>query len=518
MYLTQGLHRAIQQRPNRPATIFPGRQHNFRELGERVAKLAGALKRLGLQPGDRVAMLSLNSDRYLEYYLAVFWAGGVVNPANTRWSAAELVYSFDDSESTILIVDDHFAPMAAGFRSQAKTIRQVIHAGDTATPDGMLSYEQILQAAAPVVDAYRGKDDLAGIFYTGGTTGFPKGVMLSHTNLWSSAMSLLVQETLTPDDIYLHAAPMFHLANGAMAMAQILKGGVHAFLPAFSPVALMQTIARDKVTHVVLVPVMIQMLVDHPALKEHDLSSLRSIAYGGAPISEAVLDRAFAALPGVEFSQGYGMTELSPMASSLTAYYHTPAGRKEGKLRSAGRALCTVEIKVVDADDIEVPRGLVGEVIVRGPNVMQGYWQKPKETAAAIRNGWMHTGDGAYMDKDGFIFIVDRLKDMIVSGGENIYCGEVESAIARHPAVATCAVVGIPDDKWGEVVHAVVVKKAGAEVSAEEIQRHCKELIAGYKCPHSVEFRDALPISGAGKVLKTALREPFWKGKTRAVN
>lgn len=518
MYLTQGLHRAIQQHANDTATICLDRRRSFRELGERVAKLAGALRQLGMQTGDRIAMLSLNSDRYLEYYFAVFWAGGVVNPANTRWSSAELVYSFNDSESSILFVDENFKPMAEGFRGEAKTIRHMIYTGDGATPAGMLSYEEILRAAEPVPDVRRTGDDLAGIFYTGGTTGFPKGVMLSHTNLWSSAMSLLADGHLAGDCIYLHAAPMFHLANGAMGMAQMLRGGAHTFLAAFTPVGLMQTIARDRITDMVLVPAMIQMVVDHPAIGEHDLRSIKHIFYGAAPISEAVLDRALAALPGVAFVQGYGMTELSPMASTLPFYYHRIEGRKKGKIRSAGRALCTVEIRIVDPYGHEVPRGTVGEVAVRGPNMMQGYWKKPAETAAAIRDGWMHTGDGAYMDDDGFIFIVDRLKDMIISGGENIYCGEVENAVAQHPAVAACAVIGIPDEKWGEAVHAAIVLKPGAGVTADDIRAHCRKLIAAYKCPQSVEFREVLPLSGAGKVLKTTLREPFWKGSVRAVH
>jgi acyl-CoA synthetase (AMP-forming)/AMP-acid ligase II len=234
-------------------------------------------------------------------------------------------------------------------------------------------------------------------------------------------------------------------------------------------------------------------------------------------MSEAVLDRAMSALPGVGFVQIYGMTELSPLATVNPAYNHTAEGRKQGRLRAAGRASYCVEVRIVDHDGHEVPRGTVGEVAVRGPNVMQGYWNKPEQTALAVRDGWMHTGDGAYMDEDGFIFIADRLKDMIITGGENVYSGEVENALARHPAVAACAVIGIPSDQWGVAVHAAVVRKPGQDASAEELIAHCKSLIAGYKCPRSVAFTDALPLSGAGKVLKTKLREPFWHGRDRAV-
>lgn len=260
------------------------------------------------------------------------------------------------------------------------------------------------------------------------------------------------------------------------------------------------------------------MLVDHPAMKKpRDLGALRTIAYGASPISEAVLERAMAALPGVGFVQAYGMTELSPLATLNPASYHTAEGRRLGKLRSAGRASHCTEVRIVDPQGREVPRGTVGEVVVRGPNVMQGYWNQPALTAAALRDGWMHTGDGAWMDDDGFIFIADRLKDMIITGGENVYSAEVENALAQHPAVAACAVIGIPSDEWGESVHAVVVRHPQHELAAEALMAHCRPLIAGYKCPRSVDFVEALPLSGAGKVLKTKLREPFWRNRERTV-
>jgi acyl-CoA synthetase (AMP-forming)/AMP-acid ligase II len=311
---------------------------------------------------------------------------------------------------------------------------------------------------------------------------------------------------------------MFHLADMGFAHAQWFGSATHSILPSFEPESVLDTLERDRVTSVLLVPTMIQMLVDHPSMsKPRDLSALRTIIYGASPISEALLERVMAVLPKVSFVQGYGMTELSPIATLNTAYYHSVEGRKLGKLSSAGRAARCMEVRIVDADDREVPRGTVGEVVVRGPNVMLGYWNQPELTALAIRDGWMHTGDGAWMDEDGFIFIADRLKDMIVSGGENVYSGEVENALARHPAVAACAVIGIPDERWGETVHAVVVTRAGAELAVEDVIAHCKTLIAGYKCPRSVAFVDQLPLSGAGKVLKAALREPFWRGRARRV-
>jgi acyl-CoA synthetase (AMP-forming)/AMP-acid ligase II len=518
MYLTQALHRAAQQHPDRVAVRFGNRQRTFREFADRVARLAGALRKLGMQTGDRVAMLSLNSDRYLEYQMAVPWAGGVLNPCNIRWSAAEILYSLNDSGSIILLVDEAFRPMIEQFRRDSSTLREVVYCGDGDAPCGMHGYEALLAGADPMADALRRGEDLAGIFYTGGTTGFPKGVMLSHTNLCSSGLALRAEGLATPGGTYLHAAPMFHLADMGIAVPHWVEGNTHSIIPAFNPELVLDTLERDRVTHLLLVPTMIQMLVGHPAMtKPRDLSALQTIAYGASPISEAVLERAMAALPGVGFVQAYGMTELSPLATVNPAWYHTPEARKLGKLRSAGRASFITEVSIVDPLGNEVPRGTVGEVVVRGPNVMQGYWNKPELTAAAVRDGWMHTGDGAWMDDDGFIFIADRLKDMIISGGENIYSAEVENALAQHPAVAACAVIGVPSDEWGESVHAMVVRNPEQALSAEQLIAHCRSLIAGYKCPRSVDFVAALPLSGAGKVLKTKLREPFWQGRERTV-
>jgi acyl-CoA synthetase (AMP-forming)/AMP-acid ligase II len=505
MYLTQGLHRALQQKPHSVATCFLGRKRTFAELAARVAKLAGALRGLGVKPGDRVGMLSLNSDRYLEYYLAVYWAGGAVNPANTRWSAAEIAYSLDDCETSILIVDDNFVTMAQGLSGVCKSLKQLVHAGDGEPPAGMLSYEALLAQAEPVEDALRNGADLAGVFYTGGTTGFPKGVMLSHDNLASNCLCLLANGVVQPDSVGLHAAPMFHLADGALMNALLAAGATHVMIPGFTPVGVMEVIQREQVTASLLVPTMIQMLADHADIGNYRLDCLKTVIYGASPISEAVLDRAMKALPSAAFCQAYGMTELSPVATMLLPKYHLPEHRAAGKMRSAGTACTLAEVRIVDGDGKEVPPGTVGEVAVRGPGVMLGYWNKPAETAAGR------------MDDEGFVYIVDRIKDMIVTGGENVYSIEVENAVLKHPAVAMCAVIGIPDEQWGERVHAAIVLRPGTQVSEAELVEHCKALIANYKCPRSIAFLDALPMSGAGKILKTRLREPFWKQQARNV-
>ncbi|MNM65624.1 Long-chain-fatty-acid--CoA ligase [compost metagenome] len=293
-------------------------------------------------------------------------------------------------------------------------------------------------------------------------------------------------------------------------------------LPTFTPQGMLEAISREGVNEILLAPTMIQMVLDwrdnNPQLAaQYDLSSIRIVGYGASTITQVLLDRACQAFPCAGFSQGYGMTELSPIATTLGPEYHTAEHQKTGKMYSAGKAACCTEVRIVDADDNEVPRGTVGEIAVKGPNVMLGYWKKPEATAEALRNGWMHTGDGGYMDQDGFVYVCDRLKDMIISGGENIYSAEVETAMASHPAVAQGAVIGIPSDRWGETVHAVIVLKPGATATPEEIIAHCRERIAGYKCPRSVEFRDALPLSSVGKVLKTELRKPFWENQKRNI-
>ena len=517
MYLTQSLHRAIATRPDAIASVYGDRRRTYAQLGDRVARLAGALRALGLQAGDRVGMLSLNSDRYLEYYMATYWAGCAVNPANIRWSAAEIAYSLDDCDTRVLIVDDQFAPMLPELRQRSKALSTLIYAGEGATPEGMLGYESLIAQSAPVADVRREGADLAGVFYTGGTTGFPKGVMLSHAGLYVNALALVAEGAVRDGDIGLHAAPMFHLADGAFMNAMFTCGGTHAIIPAFAPAAVLQAIERERVTASLLVPTMIQMTVDHPDMARHDLSSVRAVVYGASPISEAVIDRATRALPQAGFFQAYGMTELSPVATVLRPEFHAGEGLALGKVRSAGRPTYCAEVRIEDVDGRELPRGEVGEIVVKGPGMMLGYWNKPEESAQALRGGWMHTGDAGRMDDDGFVFVVDRIKDMIVTGGENVYSAEVENAVVQHPAVAACAVISIPDDKWGELVHAVVVLKPGAAATAEQIQAHCKALIANYKVPRSFEFAPALPLSGAGKVLKTKLREPHWAGRERQV-
>ncbi|WP_454754351.1 long-chain-fatty-acid--CoA ligase [Cupriavidus necator] len=515
MYITQGLHRSMQQQPDAIAVRYQGNGLTFAEFGGRVARLAGALRSLGIRDGERVAMFSLNSQRFLEYLMAVPWAGGVLNPVNIRWSAAEILYSFEDSETAVLIVDDTYRDTGAQVAADCRSLRHVIYAGDGETPSGMLGYEELIAQHEPVEDALRHGNDLAGIFYTGGTTGFPKGVMLSHANLYTSAMNSLMAGSLGKEARFLHVMPMFHLADFSAVNSLFISGGRHVIVPSFDAGTMMESFASEQVTDVLLAPTMIQMgltwLEQNPdRAAQLDLSSLTGIRYGASPMSQALLARLRQRFPKAGFMQGYGMTELSPAATFLLRENHSDEAVSSGKVRSVGKPVNTVEVRIVDPDGKEVPRNTVGEIAVRGPNVMLGYWKQPEATAQAVRNGWMHTGDGGYMDDDGFVFLVDRIKDMIISGGENVYSAEVENALASHPAIAQSAVIGVPHVKWGESVHAVIVLRTGASTTLEDIQAHCRAFIAGYKVPRSIEFREALPLSGVGKVLKNELRKPYW--------
>jgi acyl-CoA synthetase (AMP-forming)/AMP-acid ligase II len=518
MYFTQGLHRSVQQKPDGIATIYGDRFRTFAEQHERVARLAGALRRRGVVPGDRVAYLGLNSDWFVEYYLAVPWADAVVNPVNFRWSPAEISYSLADSQTRVLLVDDAFADLVPAIRQRYAGLDTVIHVGVGNPLQGMLGYEELIAEGSAVADVRRGGDALAGLFYTGGTTGFPKGVMLSHANLITSALGALTTGAFGAGGRFLVAAPMFHMGGLVPILSAFITGGTLVAVPRFDPVAVMRAIQRHRVTDTVLIPIMIQLLVDHPQCVEHDLSSLERLVYGGSPIPVAVLDRARKALPQTDFAQLYGQTELSPTATILMPADHEESGPQPGRLRSGGQAAPHAEVRIVGPEGRELPRGQIGEIVSRGGHVMLGYWGKPDETAAALRGCWVHTGDAGWMDDDGYVYVADRLKDMIVTGGENVYSTEVENAVSAHPSVANCAVVAVPDDRWGERVHAIVVRKPGAEVTGAEIRDHVKSLIAGYKAPRTVEFVDVLPATPTGKVLKRELRAKYWAGADRSVN
>ena len=519
MYLTQALKRSVQIHGGCLATSCAGRERTYAEVGRRVAQFAGALRKLGIGNGERVAMLSLNSDRYFEYFFAVPWAGGVFVPINIRLAAPEVAFWLNDSGSEILLVDNRFLPLLEELKGKLDSVREVIYVGDGPAPDGLHHYEDLLTEAEPVEDALRGYDDLAGLFYTGGTTGRSKGVMLSHRNLVFNNMNAIHTFDYWTGMRWLHACPMFHIAGGIAIFGVTQVSGSHIVIPTFSAEAALRTIQDKKVTDTLFVPTMVNMFVNHPDVERYDLSTLKAMAYGASPMPEAVIGRAMEVIPACGFYHAYGQTETAPLVTCTPPECHVFEGPNAYLFKAAGRPVVGVEVKVVDENDNELPRGEVGQICVRGPNVMLGYWQQPELTAETLRGGWMHSGDGGYMDENGYIFIVDRMKDMIITGGENVYSAEVENALYQHPAVVESAVIGIPDERWGESVHAVVRLREGAFATAEELLAHCHTLIAGYKCPRSVDFRtEPLPLSGAGKILKTELRKPFWERREKRVN
>lgn len=518
MHLTQMLNSAADTRPGHIATIDGDRRKTWEEIRQRVTRLAAALRALGMAEGDRVAILALNSDRYTEYMFAVWWAGGAVVPMNTRWSVTENVYSLNDSGAEILFIDKNFAPMVDQMRGAAKTVKTFIHLEED-TPEGMLSYEDLIAGHDPCEDAQCSDETLAGLFYTGGTTGFPKGVMVPQRALWYNNITIAGMANFNSDSIYLHSAPMFHMADLAGGGAAMMAVGTHVYTPSFDPVSTLDAIEAHGVTHVLLVPTMLAMVLQHPDFNVTKLRSVTQYLYGASPMPEGLLRQAMKLLPGVGFAQAYGQTEMAPLVTLLGAKDHILDGPKSKQITSAGRPGWGCEIKIVDEDGKVVPRGTVGEVAARSPGNMLGYWQQPEQTAATMIDGWVHTGDGAYQDEDGFVYIVDRMKDMIVSGGENVFSAEVESAISTHADVAGVAVIGIPSKQWGEAVHAIVILKGGVTPDEQSIIAHCKAQIAGYKCPRSVTFRDEpFPLSGAGKVLKRDLRAPYWEGQEKSVS
>lgn len=517
MQLTQALRRARQIRGREIAVVAPGGTFTWSDFTDRVTRLAGGFGGLGVTSGDRVAILAHSNHRYLEAMLAIVWAGGIAVPLNTRLAAPELAAIAADAAPALLLADSTFSPVAMALIKQCPSIRGVVFIDEGPVPDGMISYEEML--ADPAADAGRGGGDVAAIFYTGGTTGLPKGVMMTHDNLYINAMNVVGYSGLDETDILLHCGPWFHLAAASRIYTAAVLACRQVILPRFDVDAVFATIARERISAANFVPTMIGMLLRHPDFDVADLSSLRVVSYGGAPMPEAVIVEAMERLPHVRFTQAYGMTELSPVATVLGARDHAAGLKNRQLLRSGGRAVFNADVRIVDPKWQEVPRGEIGEIVVRGPMVMKGYWGRPDATAEAVRDGWMHTGDAGRMDEAGYVYVEDRIKDMIVSGGENIYSTEVENAICLHPAVDQCAVIGIPDSIWGETVHAVVTVKPGARVTPDELITHCRAQIAGYKVPKSIEIRDEpLPLSGANKIHKIVIRAPYWAGMTRQVN
>ena len=492
------LDRALRIAADSCAVVCGDRREAYAEFGSRCRRLGGALRRLGLAPGDRVGVIGLNSDRYLELYLGIPAAGFVLVPVSSRLAAAEMRAILEDAGPSVLFADGAYAGAAA--------VERVV-----TMPD---DYEDLISAAdeAPLGEGIA-EDDLAVLFYTSGTTGAAKGAMHSHRSLVSSGLHFMATWPFDRDTRWLVASPMFHTGGTIAMIATVWAGGTHVMMPSFDPDLALDLIEREGVTHTLLVPTMLAAAASAQVARPRNVSSLRYLSHGASPIATETLKRTRRAFPDAELLHVYGTTEATPITTLLP---HEERILDTPRVSSCGQPAVGVDVRVIDSSGAEAPPGTVGEIIVRGASVMAGYWHKPDETAQVLAGGWYRTGDLGYRDEESYLFLVDRVKDMIVSGGENVYSAEVESALYAHPSVAEAAVFGVPDERWGEAVHAVVVCRA--DVTPDELIAHCRARIAGFKVPGRIELRtEPLPKSAAGKVLKRDLRDPHWAGQRTRV-
>jgi acyl-CoA synthetase (AMP-forming)/AMP-acid ligase II len=514
MLINQVVRGACDVEPGVPAFVaLDGREVRFGEFGAAVRRVAGAISVFAPRPGACIGILALNSIRYLEAYFGAMWAGRVAVPLNVRWSLAELVYALADAGIEVLFVDEQFASLVPDLRAGAPRIRYVVYLGEHETPVGLVPYAD-LEASEPVDAASVTADTVASVVYTGGTTAFPKGVMHTQGSLLASALNCVALGTPPRETRYALAMPLFHVGGYALAAAQLLQRGTVVVLPLFKPDLVRRAVRECGAEYVGLVPTMLGMLMDADGFDAADYRHLRGFAYGASPIPAALLQRAMETFPHASFTQVYGMTEVGVVAMLHDRWHRGP----DASIAATGQPGPFYSVSIVDADGRELPRGQMGELVIRGPGVMRGYLNRPEATAEALRDGGMHSGDAGIIDAAGVVTLLDRVKDMIVTGAENVYSVEVESAVSQHPSVAQCAVIGLPDARYGERVHAVVVLRAGTTLTLEELRAHCTRLIAGYKCPRSFEVREVLPLSALGKVLKSELREPHWQGHARRVN
>ena len=514
------LRYAEEQYPRRTAIVCGKERFTYAEFAGRVRRLAGALRKAGVHTGDRVAFLSTNCHRLLEAYFGVLDAGAVLLPLNIRLAPEELAYILNDAGARVLFLQSHFLELVESFRSKLSTVK-AFYSLDGETEEGWLTaknYEALISGAPPLRADIMDVDEngLAELFYTSGTSAEPKGVMLTHRNIYLHALNASLALHTDNDSVELHTIPLFHANGWGVAHFLTLLGCKHVMIQRFDPPEVFRLIETERVNHCSLVPAMATALVNCPERKKYDLGSLRRITLGGAASSPTLVREVEQELGCTCFS-GYGLTETSPVLSI------SPMKQEmswEGDDRFAGQAMTGyaipgVQLRVVDPNDEDVPRDgkSIGEIIARSDGVMKGYWRQPEATAEALRGGWFHTGDMATWREDGYLLIVDRKKDIIVSGGENISSLEVEKALLSHPAVLEVAVVPVPDERWGEVPKALVVLKPNQQASEIELIEHCRLHLAHYKCPRSIEYLESLPRTGTGKVLKRDLRKKYWQGR-----
>jgi acyl-CoA synthetase (AMP-forming)/AMP-acid ligase II len=524
--LPETLRKAAKFFPGKKAFVCGGKRWSYQEFSDRVARLAQHLRNSGIERNDHVAVLHPNCHTFLESYYGIARADAVSVPINHRLSPREIAFILRDSESKTLIVAPVFEKLVEAVRGEIHGVKEIIWTGEeTITGDSRdVRYETLIEAGSPggLPEPVAQDDDIAQIYYTSGTTGRPKGVMLSHRNVCTHALGTIAELHLTDRDVWAHAAPLFHLADAWATWAITWVGGTHVLVREFSARAVMETFEKEGVTITNLIPTMLNLMVNHPEAGRFDYSRLRVLLSGGAPIAPEVVRKIVKTFR-CDYIQTYGMTETSPYLTLSILKDHLKNLPYDEQLRfksKTGREFIGVELKVVDERGTEVRRDEreVGEIVVRGDTVTGGYWKLDEETRTSIQDGWLHTGDMAVMDEEGYVTIVDRKKDMILTGGENVYSTEVENVLYGHPAILECAVVGVPDPTWGEAVKAIVVLKPGCQTTGDEIVRFCKGRIAHYKAPKSIDFVETLPRTGSGKIHKKALREKYWEGMERKIN
>lgn len=504
--------------PDRVAAVNCNDKVTFHELNKRINRLANALGDLGVKAGDRVAMLQHNTVEYLDFYFATAKLGAISVPLNYRSVGTELADVLNDAEAQILIVGSDYAEGINEVRSSLKHIKEMVCLG--VHQKGMVDYYELTNNASMAEpSATIDEDDLAILMYTGGTTGRSKGVMLTHKNVISNCINQSLELGVRGESIFFGVPPALHAGCACWLFSVLYIGGCFVMIPSFDPSTVLSTIEKYRVTHVLLVPAMIERLLQHPDFNKFDISSLRMVVYGTAPMSFNLIGESLMAFK-CQLQQGYGATETFVLVSSLPPEDHVLEGPHERmeRMKSAGREILNVKVRVVDDNDQDVAIGELGEIVVRGNNIMKGYWNLPELTKEVLRGGWYHTGDIAKIDGDGYLYIVDRKKDMIISGGENIYPKEIEAVLSLHPVVQEVAIIGVPDKKWGEVPKAIVTLKEGKTVSEETLISFCEGKLARFKIPKSVEFRDSLPRTTVGKVSKAQLREKYWQGYDRRVS
>jgi acyl-CoA synthetase (AMP-forming)/AMP-acid ligase II len=511
--LVRGLQSTIRHNGPKRAILDGERTYTWSEFGSRVVRLAGALHAMGVGAGSRFAILSRNGFRAEELKWAGLWLGAVPVPVNWRLAAPEIAHILRDADCLCVFAETEFCRHFS-HPSLREWSSRLMNFGSACGPEAP-SYESLLERSTAIDPADPHPDDDAILLYTGGTTGCSKGVRLSHTNILTNALQFGLGIGARRHDVYLHAAPMFH-SGGLLATSWLLLGAAHCYLPAYSPQAFLELIERRRVTAVIAVPTMLIEAVRHPAFSSFDTSSVRALVYGSAPMSIEWVDRIADAFPHAEFANAYGLTEATPILSIFDAREMRAAidearrsGRRDGPLLSVGKPNLLNELRVIGGDGREVGVGEVGEIVARGPNIMNGYLNLPEETRAVLHDGWLRTGDIGRIDEEGYVYVLDRAKDMLISGGENVYSAEVEAALNRHPAVAEAAVIGVPDERLGETIMAVIVPAAGARPTPDELTCHCRDWLGGFKVPRRFAFVETLPRSALGKVLKTALRRDF---------